>query len=139
MNMIVMFGPWHFDSQLCIFLYASVSQTTAFYISSTLFFFCNALQPQGNNGACRGPSIRVRGSDRPKPDVALKKLIMFVLFTNAALNRFLIFWTFFSFPSPWIYTHRTFVLTYAANKEHLVLSYKRLCLLESVARGAGLP
>lgn len=41
-----------------------------------------------------GPLNQSRGPARPEPDVALEMLIMFVLFTNAALNRFLLFLAF---------------------------------------------
>lgn len=66
-----------------------------FYISTILFFSCDMLQ---NNSAetmePAGPLNQSAGSARPEPDVALEMLIMFVLFTNAAQNRFLIFWLF---------------------------------------------
>lgn len=64
---------------------------------------------------------------------------MFVLFTKCSSEQIPYFLDLFPhFPPLDLYT-QSFVMTYAANKEHLVLSYKRLCLLGSVARGPGLP
>lgn len=78
---------------------------TMFYIPSTLNFTSEILQ---NNSAetmePAGPLNQSPGSARPEPDVALEMLIMFVLFTNAAQSRFLIFWPFLFFSLRSIYT-----------------------------------
>lgn len=83
-----------------------------------------------------GPLDQSRGLARPEPDAALEMLIMFVLFTNAAQNRFLIFQA-FSSPLPCIYTHSLLFMLRSLSfghklqtKKHLVLSHKIFCLLE---------
>ncbi len=72
-----------------------------FYISTILFFSFDMLHNNSEETMePAGPLNQSPGSARPEPDVALEMLIMFVLFTNAAQNRFLIFWPFFPPLSP---------------------------------------
>ena len=72
----------------CLFQRAAV-----FYIPSILFFSCDMLQSNSvETMQPAGPLNQGPGWARPEPDVALEMLIMFVLFTNTAQSRFLIFW-----------------------------------------------
>ncbi len=98
---------------------------TMFYMPSTLFFSCHI--PQKCSKETMEPARPLNqspGSARPEPDVALKMLIMFVLFTNAAWKGFLIFLAFF--PSlPWIYSIYTDPHSDINCKQSaLILSYK---------------
>lgn len=72
--------------------------------------------------------ITIQAQIRQEPDVALKMLIMFVLFTNAAQSRFLQFLAFFPC---WVYIHRRPFWHKLQTMRVLVLSYKRFCLLET--------
>lgn len=72
--------------------------------------------------------ISTQAQIRQEPDVALKMLIMFVLFTNAAQSRFLHFLAFFPC---WVYIHRRPFWHKLQTMRVLVLSYKRFCLLET--------
>lgn len=137
-NMTTVFGQWSSDVHLCFCFVRKHLFTTTFM---HIFISCNLLQLCGNNGACWGPSIRVLGSHRPKPDVALKSLIMFVLFTKCSFEQIFYFLDLFlHFPPSDLYAW-SFVMTYAANGGHLVLSYKRLsetCWLGSMTGDPGL-
>lgn len=62
---------------------------------------------------------------------------MFVLFTNAAQSKFLIFWPFF-YPIPSDLNTQTLILTQTANKEHFDCALKKLCLVENVTQGHSL-
>lgn len=104
------------------------------YISSFLAFLpatcSNSVETMEPAGA---PQSGSRAQIDQSQMVLLRVWLCLSCLQNAALNRFLIFWTFFPIPPPsWIYTH-SFAMTSAANKEHLALSYKRLTVCWEVS------
>lgn len=79
--------------------------------------------------------ISTQAQIRQEPDVALKMLIMFVLFTNAAQSRFLHFLAFFPC---WVYIHRRPFWHKLQTMRVLVLSYKKVLFVRDGPQRHGL-
>lgn len=128
---------WHFDSWLS-FLCLSIFKHNDNVLNCIDFVFPSVTCYNSEETMKpAGPLDQSRGLARSEPDAALEMLIMFVLFTNAAQNRFLISF----FPLPCIYTHSLLFMLCSLSfghklqtKKHLVLSHKIFCLLEMSLR-----
>lgn len=113
----------------------------AMIYTTYILFFLSFNILQGNSEETMspaGPLNQSPGSARPKPDVVLEMLIMFVLFTNAAQSRFLFFFKFGSCLSPEsIYTDSHSDIN-SKQRAFWSCHIKASCLLENVPQGHGL-